>query len=76
MCYLVTVTARIDHEDLDNDDKAIEGVYLISDRDAEDYESALDYFHDHIGIHVLDDFEILCEEISTTDSRIDVACDI
>jgi hypothetical protein len=76
MCYLVTVTARVDHEHLHNDDKSTEGVYLVCDGTAEDEETALDYFYDRIFFEVLDDFEIVCEEISTTDPRIDTACDI
>jgi hypothetical protein len=73
--YLVTVEALVPREQMNVDDRneMIAGTYLIGEKDEE---AALNYFHDHIAIACLDDFEIIAEEINTTDPRIDDATDL
>jgi hypothetical protein len=73
--YLVTVEALVPRELMDADDRneMIAGTYLIGEKDEE---AALDYFHNHIAIACLDDFDINIEQISTTDARIDDAMDL
>lgn len=68
--YLITAEALVDEADLDPDDTAIAGRYVVQ---ADDEDDALDQFHQSFGIAVVENFEISVEQISTTDPRIDDA---
>jgi hypothetical protein len=58
---------------------AVSGLYLVpsvGDTDDEQIESALDYFHDHIGIKVLDHYDIHARQPTDEDFNNDLLIDI